>query len=108
MLRLHVVSFRVLHERPSRSGGKPPLAHLLRRVRRRSARGRVLSWLITDYPAPRTMGATMAQFDTNRTNIRNTLKALHRYHGIGYAIAANEIRILPPKRFEEAPEYMLE
>lgn len=80
----------------ARSGGKPASDVLLRPItgRKRSA---FLRWMVEGEPTGRTIEATMHQFQITRQNVVTNLRALHREHGIGYAITKNTITVdVPP------------
>jgi hypothetical protein len=96
-LRLHVESFRVIYTRPSRGGGKPAASRLIQQVPALSKKAKLIEWMnrYADEPV-RTMGATMAFLNMSRNDVRNTLKRLHRDHGLGYSIRNNELRLLFP------------
>lgn len=84
---------------PERSGGgKPAAAKLLRPVKRNSKRARFLSYFFDNLGRHPRRASDVAQWcGISRANVFAHWTAIHREHGIGYALEGDFITpILPP------------
>lgn len=82
--------------RDGRGGGKPAAPSLLKPVKPNTKRAAFLRWHLDDFEG-RSIGATMAYFGLTRPNVLAHWTAIHREHGIGYALAASTITPLLPE-----------
>ena len=80
----------------ARAGGKAAGAKLLKPVRA-GKRADFLRWFLAD-PKGRTVPEAMSHFGMTRQNVMAYWTAIHRYHGIGYALADARIMPLPPAK----------
>lgn len=80
----------------TRTGGKDPAPHIQKPVKTKSKRADVLRYFLRN-KAARDLPTAAIDLGVSRQNLLSYWAAIHREHGIGYAIKDGALRpILPP------------